>query len=281
MKNFLLGLVAFTALASSAQAYTAPATIDPTLWSPTFQENFATLSEGPDQAATTKPLHTWRTILKGWTGGSSTPPTLAEDACCTMTATTWLGYDGDGQGSTAITVGANGLAITATKRTQPFGHTWRSAIINTKFSFSQLYGYFEVNANLPTCVAGTWPGIWLMPESGTWPAHGEIDWPEVVGTGHYYWTIHDPAIAGQQTQVSSPANCTRGYHKYGVLWEPDTITYYVDRQIVGQVPTPIDFTIPMYLLIDLNVGGSWTGNPAASLTYEQMLVSNVSVWQPK
>ncbi|WP_158916071.1 family 16 glycosylhydrolase [Caulobacter sp. S45] len=272
MKSTALLVAGLCLVASSATA-APPATMDPsTLGKETFKETFAKLDAGPDATAASRPLHRWRTILKG----EQTPPSPYSR---TMTSTTWLGDTTDGNGPTPFTIDAKGLTINATKQGQPFGRSWRSGILNTKFTFSQLYGYFEVNADIPTCEKGTWPGIWLMPTSGAWPLHGEIDWPEAVGNGHYYWTAHSAASGkGTQVQVVTPADCTRGFHRYGVLWGPETIAYYLDRKLVGQAPTPADYTLPMYLLIDLNVGGSWPGWPDHSLTSEKMVVRGVDVW---
>ncbi|WP_158916574.1 family 16 glycosylhydrolase [Caulobacter sp. S45] len=261
------------ALYASAASAQAPATIDPTTLGPqTFQDTFKTLDAGPDATAAVQPLHTWRTILQA----PQTPPTAD---CCSDSTNTWFGSSGDGLGSPPAYVETAGLVIAATRQAQPFGRTWRSQLLNTKFSFSQLYGYFEINAQMPTCVPGTWPAFWLLPETGVWPLHGEIDAPEIVGAGIAYWTVHSDALGvATSNTVSSPVSCTLGFHTYGVLWTANTIAYYVDRKLVGQTPTPGDYTVPMYLLLDLNIGGAWPGQPSASLTEQKMVVREVDAW---
>src|SRR5262249_17983672 len=42
-----------------------------------------------------------------------------------------------------------------------------------------------------------------------------------------------------------------GYHTYGVMWDPQHITFYFDGQVTGQQDTPADMHQTMYLLADL------------------------------
>ncbi|HEY3918347.1 MAG TPA: glycoside hydrolase family 16 protein, partial [Stellaceae bacterium] len=77
------------------------------------------------------------------------------------------------------------------------GYQYTSGQINTYNSFSQTYGYFEMNAELPAG-QGLWPAFWLMPENGSWPP--ELDVMEMLGQNPstYYTTVHDMSLSGTQ-----------------------------------------------------------------------------------
>ena len=127
-------------------------------------------------------------------------------------------------------------------------------------SFSQLYGYFEVDAKLPSG-QGMWPAFWLLPENNTWPP--ELDVFEQLGKdpNKIYMTSHSEG-AGKMTAVSQSVavpNATTEFHTYGVLWSPTELVWYVDGKQVAETATPVDMHTPMYMLLDLNVGGAWGG----------------------
>src|SRR5258706_15924948 len=44
-------------------------------------------------------------------------------------------------------------------------------------------------------------------------------------------------------------------------WTPQPITFYVDGQQPFQPATPADMNKPMYMLLNLAVGGTWPGSP--------------------
>ena len=44
------------------------------------------------------------------------------------------------------------------------------------------------------------------------------------------------------------------FHDYGVLWQPDRITYFIDRQPVSEIKVPVGFYEPMYMIVNLAMG---------------------------
>ncbi|MEY9123684.1 hypothetical protein ABIA03_004396 [Bradyrhizobium yuanmingense] len=71
-----------------------------------------------------------------------------------------------------------------------------------------------------------------------------------------YSTIHttDRAVNDNwqtQLQVYSELPNPGGYHTYGVNWQKEQISFYVDGQLVGSRATPSDMHQPMYLLANL------------------------------
>lgn len=133
------------------------------------------------------------------------------------------------------------------------------------------HGFYEVRAKLP-CGRGTWPAIWLLPQTGTWPDMGEIDLMEMVGwqPNVVHATLHTAAFnhklgtqRGAETRVASA--CT-AYHRYQLDWQPHSITIGVDGhgymrvaddQPGGHAAWP--FTVPYQLILNLAVGGDWGG----------------------
>ena len=85
-----------------------------------------------------------------------------------------------------------------------------------------------------------------------------------------YETLH--FVSGGNTQEGTGVNVadtTAGYHTYAVDWEPTTTTIYFDGQPTASWPTPSDMNQPMYMLINLAVGGpgSWPGPPNGSTVF--------------
>jgi beta-glucanase (GH16 family) len=169
------------------------------------------------------------------------------------------------------------LTITAEPHANRGGKPYTSGLITTYRSFKQLYGYFEMRAKLPAG-PGLWPAFWLLPTDGSWPP--EIDVMEVLGKEPdvLYVTSHTNQT-GAHTYVTTPvrvADMSLDFHVFGVDWEPETITWYFDDREVARVPTPADMHKPMYMLVNLAVGGprSWPGAPNARTRFPVQMVIN-------
>lgn len=149
------------------------------------------------------------------------------------------------------------------------GQDYSAAKLVSRAAFG--YGFYEIRAKLP-CGRGTWPAIWLLPQSGTWPDMGEIDVMEMVGWQPLvvHATLHSAAFnhtlgtqRGAERRVASA--CT-AYHRYQLDWQPHAITIGVDGhgymrvaddQPGGHAAWP--FTVPYHLILNLAVGGDWGG----------------------
>ena len=165
---------------------------------------------------------------------------------------------------------SNGLLTITAAPTSPtsnaLGLSYTSGAITTDHSFAQLYGYFEIRAELPA-QQGFWPAFWLLPVNGTWPP--ELDAMEQVGSqpttdvvSAHSGTSTSQTIAGASVNVG---DMSQGFHTYGVYWTPTTITWYFDGQEIATAATPADMNTPMYMTVNLAVGGtgSWPGTPNA------------------
>ena len=165
---------------------------------------------------------------------------------------------------------------------QPYinNYQYTSGWLDTDHTFAQTYGFFEMRAQLPAG-QGLWPAFWLVPTNGSWPP--ELDIMEMLGNNpNILHTTVWSNSTGQATSVSAGVNVADmsiGYHTYAVDWEPTTITWFFDGQPVFQTATPSDLNTPMYMILNLAVGGDWPGNPNASTTFPaQMGVDYVRVY---
>ncbi len=130
----------------------------------------------------------------------------------------------------------------------------------TDKSFSQTYGYFEMNAKLSNA-AGVVNGFWLLPADGSWPP--ELDVAEVVGSNPKTLVETSHSGGGTTPHWTDVPDTSQAFHTYAVDWEPDKLTWYFDGKQVAQQDTPADMNKPMYMLLTSVVGTSstWSGAP--------------------
>lgn len=192
------------------------------------------------------------------------------------------------------------LIIEAHKETLPTedfpdwgGQDYTSARLLTKGKASWTYGFFEIRAKLP-CARGTWPAIWMLPDQGSWPAGGEIDILEHVGSqpNVIHATLHTELFThskGTQRGATRPlpTACTK-FHRYQLDWRPGFITLGVDGQAYMRIRDDAPggrgawpFDRPFHLILNLAIGGDWAASKGiddAALP-ERMEVDYVRVWQ--
>jgi beta-glucanase (GH16 family) len=157
-------------------------------------------------------------------------------------------------------------------------YEYTSGILTTHDSFSQTYGYFEMKADLPEN-AGAWPAFWLLPEDGSWPP--ELDVVEKYGQkpNSLLVTAHTNET-GQHTTVGSTVNVmdTAGFHTYGLLWTPEKLVWTYDGVQVAEAATPSDMNKPMYMLVDLAIGGQAGAPPDHLATPAQMKIDYIHAY---
>ena len=223
-----LGAITFNDDFNSLQLYDYAS--DTGLWRPNFgsdptrQENYRLTQNGEQQVYTTAQFQ-----------GTADHP---------------LGYNPFDVANGVLTITARPIA----PQDQPyaFGQGYSSGLLITRGIFEQKYGYFEIRMSMPMA-KGSWPAFWMVPD----PAMGvEADIGENIAidpqVDHIrgYASGQVPAYA-EALKVGDPA----GFHTYGLLWTPQTLTYYYDEVAVYRAPTPAAWTDPMYMLVNLAVGG--------------------------
>jgi beta-glucanase (GH16 family) len=165
------------------------------------------------------------------------------------------------------------LSINATPAatgSNPYNLPYDSGLITTDTSFSQTYGYFEIRAELPSG-KGLWPAFWMLPASNEYTS--ELDIFEMLGQdpSTVYSSVHgsNAGVWSTNTQTLNVPDTSAGFHTYGVDWEPTTTTFYMDGVEIASVPTPASMDSPMFMLLNLAVGGtgSWPGVPNAATNF--------------
>ncbi|WP_235658524.1 glycoside hydrolase family 16 protein [Mycolicibacterium moriokaense] len=176
------------------------------------------------------------------------------------------------------------------------GGTFTSARVVTRAKLDVQRGLLEARIKMPAG-PGIHPAFWLLGEnipSVGWPACGEIDIIELVNSGHdFHNAIHGPMVndptAPWKQSNDGPAaqDLTTDFHTYQVLRQPGVIKIGIDGGLVGEyraASAPPDtrwvFDGPMYITLNVAVGGEWPGPVHASTPFPAtMLVDWIRYWQ--
>ena len=162
--------------------------------------------------------------------------------------------------------------------TDAFGRTYASTTGGASTgSWNFTYGYVEARIFLPADGSGkiaNFPAFWVngVPnDSGAWPRGGEIDVIEGleshVSCWHYHWG------SGQAAGGCPPVSPVAGWHTYGVAWEPGSLKFYYDGNLVATHTSGV-VSNPMYIALDNAVPSTWARTLPA-----EMRVDYVRVWQ--
>lgn len=135
-------------------------------------------------------------------------------------------------------------------------------------------GRIEIRAKMEG-VQGAWPAIWMLPGSSPnqeWPHGGVVDIMERLNQDTFvYQTVHS-YYTHTLKEDDNPPNGTivsirpDEFNVYGVDFWPDSLVFHVngvktftypriDTDKEGQFP----FDMEQYLLIDMQLGGTWVG----------------------
>jgi len=157
------------------------------------------------------------------------------------------------------------------------GGKWRAGLLSSMDSkgngFAQKYGYFEMRAKLPKG-SGTWPAFWLLGAPSLTDksvSRIEIDVlerygvnPNALCTNMHLW--HPDGGHSADGKPFIVTGMTDDFHKYGVMVDPNFITFYYDGVELRRVTTPEEGKVPLYILVNLALGGGWpideTPNPS-------------------
>jgi beta-glucanase (GH16 family) len=252
-------LVCSAVLAGSAQA--GPPMDAPRTGKITFEDDFTSLDSGKFTTRYKCEIGCWRRDVR-WMAGNKEQQIYVERSY-TGTADHPLGLN-------PFSITNEGLQIqadVAAPRVAQYlhGQKYTSGVLTTYDSFSQRYGYFEARMKMPVG-RGYWPAFWMLPRGEKLPdGPPEIDVVEVLG--HEITTLHVTAHwnAGKQEAQKSFAvtvpDMSAAFHTYGMLWTAECIAWYFDGKRIAYMATPATLHSPMYLIVNLAVGGKWGGYP--------------------
>lgn len=171
---------------------------------------------------------------------------------------------------------------------------YTSARLTTFGKVAFEYGKVEARVQVPAGV-GYWPAFWMLGSGeGSWPNNGEIDIMEWLGRTPttVYGTLHGPGYSadkGLSTPKELPEVVSKGFHTFAVIKRPSEIVWLLDGQPYKRV-TPTDlpagtqwvFERPSYLLLNLAVGGNWSGPVGAQTVFPGVMkVDYVRIWKAK
>lgn len=168
----------------------------------------------------------------------------------------------NGNGQMVIAARNNGASIT-------------SARLNTLGKFSLTYGTVSARIKMPAG-QGLLPAFWLLGTdigSVGWPRAGEIDVIETPNNGKRWEVhVHGPTTSGAHWQAggggTAASDLSTGYHTYTMTKQQNRIDVSIDGTRVSTfTPSMLSadqqwvFNKPMYVLLNLAVGGDWPGAP--------------------
>jgi len=144
--------------------------------------------------------------------------------------------------------------------------------IYTKDKASFGFGRLEIRAKL-NGAKGAWPAIWMLAQNAKWPDGGEIDIMERLNfdtiayqTIHTYYTytlkIKDHPKPGATGSIRP-----NDFNTYAVEKYRDSLVFFINNKrtfCYPRIQTDKEGQFPFdkqqhYLLIDMQLGGSWVG----------------------
>ncbi|WP_324753948.1 glycoside hydrolase family 16 protein [Roseovarius sp. Pro17] len=167
------------------------------------------------------------------------------------------------------------------------GFEYTSGLISSQNTFEQTYGYFEARMKVPIG-QGLWSAFWLKTHHAhtpkglpAWPP--EIDIMEFIGTrpDRYYTTVHWDVMPNNKKSGSEISDVKPGadFNTYGVLWTPDQTVFYFNRQPVKLIETKPNHNVPMFMVLNLALGGKWPGNVSDEALPARLEIDWVAAYQ--
>jgi beta-glucanase (GH16 family) len=197
--------------------------------------------------------------------------------------------------STKNTLVSNGNLVIEARKEAISGFNYSSGRMTTQHKRTFTYGRMDIRAKLPVG-KGIWPALWMLGSNITsvsWPACGEIDIMELVGTNpnRSHGTMHWKPVTGSNTSKGAyydlpSGNFSQEFHVFSIIWSQDQIRWYVDDHLflttskadVGTANYP--FNAPQFFIFNVAVGGNWPGPPDNGTAFPQrMFVDYVRVFQ--
>lgn len=151
-----------------------------------------------------------------------------------------------------------------------------TAGISSKGKYNFQYGKVQIRARFKSA-AGAWPALWMLGESGHWPANGEIDLMEHLNFDrHVHQTLHSTFTRSPEGRVLrnnySVTKINRDrWNTYGCEWGTEKIVFTVNGQHTmtykreakhGDAQWP--FKQPFFFILSMQIGGEWVNSQQAT-----------------
>lgn len=129
----------------------------------------------------------------------------------------------------------------------------------------QKYGYFEARLKVPAG-QGLWPAFWLLGKTGS-PGVSEIDVQEILGSepsranlSVHWGTDYGTGHRQDATSWLGP-DFSADFHVFGLEWSQDALVWTIDGVERKRHTGPGVPQVPMYVILNLAIGGNWPGPP--------------------
>lgn len=190
-------------------------------------------------------------------------------------------------------------------------HRYTSANVNTRNTANWTYGRFEIRAKLPKG-PGLWPAIWFLsplrtpdiigahkprkpdgsitdfPRRGAGggeSSQGEIDLMEAWGSrpNQTYVYIHGTQGPRPRARFEHIRDIYDEFHVYAMEWHHDRINFFRDNEKIltytKDITTGWAFDKPMYLLMNIAIGGADEPSPDDLNLPQHMVIDYVRVYK--
>ncbi|GLS91248.1 hypothetical protein GCM10007916_23170 [Psychromonas marina] len=183
--------------------------------------------------------------------------------------------------------------------------SWTSGRLNSKDKQEFLYGRIESRIRFHNLEGGTWPAFWMLEnrikeqpyknddDFSHWPnaGAGEIDvweWfsnePDTYITNFFNEQKYISNDCGNEVRYSYPngASDVTNWHNYAMEWTADNISFYIDSTLVvsQDVSNCPQYKEPMFVLLNVAMGGMLGGNIDATLQKATMEIDYIAHCQP-
>jgi beta-glucanase (GH16 family) len=187
-----------------------------------------------------------------------------------------------GESPAAVSVSGGQLHITTSApRYGTYPHT-TGGVTTRHHPLKFKYGRLEIRARFPK-TQGYWPALWLLTEERDaqgWATY-EIDLVEILGNDptNLHQNVHNYPASSPGGQVVG-VDMSLAMHTYLLEWDATGVRMYFDGTQTYSTGSSNSPTLPMYLLINTALGGSWSGSTNSSTVYPQTLdVDYVRLYQ--
>ena len=144
-----------------------------------------------------------------------------------------------------------------------------------KFTFK--YGLIEGRFKLPNN-RGAWPAFWILPDDPSLGKDAKAHpWPPEVDVFEFFGHRPTKHSAGMISQKDEPKpkftfgynqvgfDISKDFHTWGFEWDHDDAVWTFDGKIWARGTVPESMRRPMYILINLAVGGKWYSEEMTNL----------------